>query len=45
MPVNVLADFANISNVDVSTLSQTTLTSSEPSVGTIVNGSLVPQNL
>ena len=45
VPVQVLANFANISNVDVTTLSQTTVSSAKPSVGTIVKGSFVPQNL
>jgi hypothetical protein len=45
VPVQVLANFANISNVDVTTLSQTTVSSANASVGTIVKGSFVPQNL
>lgn len=45
VPVLVLANFASVANVDVTTLSQTTVTSGSPSVGTIVNGSFVPQNV
>jgi hypothetical protein len=45
VPVQVLANFANVSGVDVTTLSQTALTSGNTSVGTIVNGSFVPQNV
>jgi hypothetical protein len=43
--VQVLANFANISNVDVTTLPQTTVSSANPSVGTIVKGNFVPQNV
>jgi hypothetical protein len=42
--IRVLANFANVTGVDVSTLSQTTLTSSDPAVGTINNGDFVPRN-
>ena len=45
VPVQVLANFANVSGVDVTALSQTTVSSSNPSVGTIVNGNFVPQNV
>lgn len=44
VPVGVSANFANISNVDVGTLAETTITSSDTSVATIVNGNIVPQN-
>jgi len=44
VPVQVLANFANVSGVDVTTLSQTTISSGNPSVGTIVAGNFVPQN-
>jgi Concanavalin A-like lectin/glucanases superfamily len=43
-PIQVLANFANVTNVDVSTLPNTTFTVSNPSVGTMVNGNFVPQN-
>ena len=45
LPVQVLANFANATNVDVTTLPQTTLTSSDPTVGTIVNGNFAPRNV
>src|SRR6202012_5020748 len=38
VPIQVLANFANINNVNVSTLSQTVVTSSDPAVGTVTNG-------
>jgi hypothetical protein len=44
VPIQVLANFANISGVDVTTLPQTSFISSDNSVGTIVNGSFAPQN-
>jgi hypothetical protein len=44
LPIQVLANFANVTGVDVSTLSQTTLTSSDPAVGTMANGDFVPRN-
>lgn len=44
IPIQVLANFANVSGVNVSTLSQTTITSGNPSVGTILNGNFVPEN-
>jgi Concanavalin A-like lectin/glucanases superfamily len=43
--IQVLANFANISDVDVTTLSQTTISSGNTSVGTMVNGSFVPRNV
>lgn len=43
-PIQVLANFANISGVDISTLSQTTLSSGNTSVGTVANGNFVPKN-
>lgn len=43
-PIQVLANFANVTNVDVSTLSNTIFTVSNPSVGTVVNGNFIPQN-
>ena len=42
--LQVAANFANIANVPVSTLSQTTFRSSDPSVGTVVQGTFVPRN-
>jgi hypothetical protein len=45
VPIQVLANFANVSGVDVTTFSQTTLTSGNTSVGTIVNGNFAPQNV
>ena len=45
VPVQVLANFANVSGVDVTTLSQTTLASSDTSVGRIAAGSFVPRNV
>jgi len=43
-PVTVFANFANVSNVDVTTLPGTLVTSSDPSVAAIINGNIVPQN-
>lgn len=45
IPVQIIADFANVSGVDVTTLPETTITSSDPSVATIQNGNVVPQNV
>ncbi|MEJ0089844.1 MAG: LamG domain-containing protein [Limisphaerales bacterium] len=45
IPVQVLANFANVSGVDVTTLPQTTVASGNTYVGTIVNGNFVPQNV
>jgi hypothetical protein len=45
VPVQVTANFANVPGVDVTTLPETLVTSSDPSVATIVNGSVVPQNV
>ena len=42
--VQVTANFANVAGVDVTTLPATTVTSSDPTVATIVNGNVVPQN-
>ena len=44
-PVQVSANFANVSGVDIATLPDTTITSSDPSVATIVNGNVIPQNV
>ncbi len=44
MPASVLANFANVTGVDVSTMPSTTLACSDPSVGTFLNGSFVPKN-
>ncbi len=45
VPVQVAANFANVSGVDVTTMADTRLTSSDPSVATILNGSIVPMNV
>jgi Concanavalin A-like lectin/glucanases superfamily len=45
MPMQVIANFANVSGVNVSALSQTTYGNSNPSVGTVVNGKFIPQNV
>jgi hypothetical protein len=45
VPVQVTANFANVPGVDVTTLPETLVTSSDPSVATIVNGNVVPQNV
>ncbi len=45
VPIQVLANFANVSAVDITTLSQTTVASSDPLVGTIANGNFVPLNV
>ena len=45
VPIKAFANFANVSGVDVSTLSQTAFISSNPSVGTVANGSFVPMNV
>ena len=44
VPIKVLANFANVSGVDVTTLPQTSVTSSDTTVGKMVSGSFVPQN-
>ncbi len=44
VPIQVTAKFANVSGVDVSTLAQTVIASSDTSVATVVNGNLVAQN-
>jgi hypothetical protein len=44
-PIQVSANFAKVSGVDIATLPQTVITSSDPSVATIVNGDVVPQNV
>jgi Concanavalin A-like lectin/glucanases superfamily len=43
-PIQVLANFANVANVDVTTVSGTTFTVSNPKVGEVVNGNFVPLN-
>lgn len=45
VPIQVLANFANVSGVDVTTLSQTTVASGNTSVGTIVSGNFAPLNV
>ena len=45
VPIKVIANYVNISGVDVTTLAGTTVTSSDTSVGTILNGYYVPQNV
>lgn len=44
LPVQVSANFANVSGLDVTTLPGAQVTSSDPSVLSIVNGNLVPVN-
>jgi hypothetical protein len=44
VPIQVLANFANVTGVDVTTLPQTSLSSSDASVGTLVNGNFQPRN-
>ncbi|HEX4266151.1 MAG TPA: LamG domain-containing protein [Verrucomicrobiae bacterium] len=44
VPIQVLANFQNVTGVDVTTLSQTTVSSGDPSVGTMVNGNFLPRN-
>jgi Concanavalin A-like lectin/glucanases superfamily len=44
VPIQVLANFQNVTGVDVTTLSQTTVSSGDTSVGTMVNGSFLPRN-
>lgn len=41
-PLQVLANFAKLANVDVTTVSGTTFSVSNPKVGTVVNGNFVP---
>jgi len=41
-PLQVLANFAHLANVDVTTVSGTTFTVSNPKVGTVVKGNFVP---
>jgi hypothetical protein len=43
-PLQVLASFANVANVDVTTLAGTTFKVSNPKVGTVLNGNFVPLN-
>lgn len=45
VPVQVLANFANISGVDITTLAQTTVSSSDTHVGIITNGTFLPLNV
>jgi hypothetical protein len=45
VPVQVTANFANVSGVEVTTVPGTVITSSDNSVATIVNGTVVPQNV
>jgi hypothetical protein len=45
VPIQVLANFANVTGVDVTTFSQTTVVSSDTSVGMITGGNFVPQNV
>src|SRR5206468_5787200 len=45
VPIQVVANFANVSGVDVTTLSETTLASSDTSVGRVVGGTFVPLNV
>ena len=44
VPIKVLANYANVSGVDVTTLSQTSVTSSDTKVGQMVSGNFAPQN-
>lgn len=44
VPIQVFANFANVSNVDVTTLSGSTVVSGNSYVGTIANGNFVPKN-
>lgn len=44
VPIQVLANFANVTGVDVTTLAQTTVSSSDTSVGKMVNGNFMPLN-
>lgn len=44
-PLQVLATFANVANVDVTTLSGTSITSSDPAVASVVNGNIVPMGV
>jgi hypothetical protein len=44
VPIKVLANFANVSGVDVTTLSQTSLSNSDASVGKITSGNFLPMN-
>jgi len=45
VPIQVLANFANVTGVDVTTLSPTKVASSDTSVGTIATGNFVPLNV
>lgn len=45
VPVQVRANFANVSGVDITTLPSTLISSSDPTVAAIVNGNVVPQNV
>ena len=42
--VQVTANFANVTGVDVTTLPATTIRSSDPTIASIVNGNVTPQN-
>jgi hypothetical protein len=45
VPISVVANFANITNVNISSVPTVTIASSAPSVATVVNGVVVPQNI
>ena len=44
VPIKVLANFENVSGVDVTTLSQTSVASGNTFVGTMINGNFMPRN-
>ncbi|HWD90851.1 MAG TPA: LamG domain-containing protein [Verrucomicrobiae bacterium] len=45
VPIQVLANFQNVTGVDVTTLAQTSVSSGNTSVGTMVNGNFLPRNI
>src|SRR6202000_3428352 len=45
VPIQVLANFQNVTGVDITTLAQTSVSSSDTSVGTMVNGNFLPRNV
>jgi hypothetical protein len=45
VPIKVLANFQNVTGVDITTLPQTSVSSSDTSVGAMVNGNFLPRNV
>jgi hypothetical protein len=45
VPLRVLATFGNVADVEVTTMAETTITSSDPFVATVVNGNIIPMGV